>query len=306
MLLRLVWRLLSMPVLVLALVFLVALGVDLSRQGGLEALPSSVPAAARFTADYVRGLGHAEVGTKLSPHRGGAPGVPLAAELRRALPRSLGLLAVALALAAVVGLTLGVAAAYARGSCLSGLLLFSSVLGTSTPSFFAAMLLMWLAVWVYRTTGVHAIPIAGFGWDAHLILPALVLAARPAATVTRLSCSALVEILEADYVRTAVAKGLSPDVLILRHVLRNAGVPLLTTVGVSLRFSLAVLPIVEYMFNWPGIGLRLLEGIQTQDANTAIGMALPLVMLFVLMNLLLEILCPLVDPRLRAAEAIAA
>ncbi len=85
-------------------------------------------------------------------------------------------------------------------------------------------------------------------------------------------------------------------------MLRNAGVPLLTTVGVSLRFSLAVLPIVEYIFNWPGIGLRLLTAIQGQDTTTVVGMTLPLVLLFVSINLLLEVLCPLVDPRLRALE----
>jgi peptide/nickel transport system permease protein len=120
--------------------------------------------------------------------------------------------------------------------------------------------------------------------------------------VTRLSFNALVEILESDYIRTATAKGLRPRVILLRHVLRNAGVPILTTVGVSLRFSLAVLPIVEYIFSWPGIGLRLLKAIEAQDTTAVVGLTLPLVLLFVLVNLLLEILYPLVDPRLRASE----
>ena len=165
------------------------------------------------------------------------------------------------------------------------------------------MLMIWFGVWFYRRTGVHFFPISGFGWDAHLVLPAVVLAARPAATVTRLSHNALVDILDADYVRTAVAKGLRPRLILLRHVLRNAGVPLLTTVGVSLRFSLAVLPIVEYIFSWPGIGQRLLTAIHTQDTTTVVGMTLPLVLLFVLVNLLLEALYPLVDPRLGESEA---
>jgi len=108
-----------------------------------------------------------------------------------------------------------------------------------------------------------------------------------------------VEILETDYVRTARAKGLDPRPVFLRHVLRNAGVPILTTVGVSMRFSLAGLPIVEYIFSWPGIGLRLLTAVQAQDTTTVVGMTLPLVLLFVLVNLLLEIIYPLVDPRLR-------
>lgn len=300
-LLPLAWRLVSAALLIVALVFFEALVVDLGRVGDLGALPVALPTAAGFTASYLKGLVRGDLGVVASPHHLVA-GTPVVVELARALPISLGLLATALALAAVVGLVVGIGAAIRRATRLSGLLLFVSTLGISTPSFFAAMLLIWLSVWLYRSTGAHVLPVAGFGWDAHLLLPALVLAARPAAAVTRLSFNALVEILEADYVRTAVAKGLSPRAVLLLHVLRNAGVPIMTTVGVSLRYSLAALPIVEYIFNWPGIGQGLLTAIQTQDTNTVVGMTLPLALLFVLVNLLLEVLYPLMDPRLRDAQ----
>ena len=299
--LRLAGRLLSIPILLIALVFLVALAIELGQEGNLQALPSAVPSAAGFTADYLKGLARGDLGVISSGHRT-VVGTPVADDLGRALPKSLGLLAFALTLAALVGLILGIVAAFRRASRFSELLLFASVLGISTPSFFAAMLLIWFAVWLYQTTSRHIVPISGFGWDLHLLLPGLVLAARPAAAVTRLSFNALVEILESDYIRTATAKGLRPRLILLRHVLRNAGVPILTTVGVSLRFSLAVLPIVEYIFNWPGIGLRLLKSIETQDTTAVVGMTLPLILLFVLVNLLLEVLYPLVDPRLRASE----
>jgi ABC-type dipeptide/oligopeptide/nickel transport system permease component len=301
MFLRITLRLLSIVLLVVALIFFEALVMDLGREGSLRALPSAVPSAADFTADYLKGLGRGDLGVIASSHRN-LTGTPVVTELRSALPVSLGLLAVALVLAALLGLILGTGAALWRTSRFSGLLLFASVLGISTPSFFAAMLLVWFGVWLYRTTGAQLFPISGFGWDAHLILPALVLATRPAAAVTRLSNNIFVEILEADYVRTARSKGLDPELVFLRHVIRNAGVPILTTVGVSLRFSLASLPIVEYIFNWPGIGLRLLTAIQIQDTTAVVGMTLPLVLLFVLVNLLLEILYPLVDPRLRDSE----
>jgi ABC-type dipeptide/oligopeptide/nickel transport system permease component len=274
--------------------------VDLGQEGDILALPSAVPFAAAYTADYVRGLAHGDMGMLASRHRTVA-GTPVIVELGRALPKSLGLLVVATALAVVVGLSLGAATALRRTSGWSGLLLFASVLGISTPSFFAAMLMIWFGVWLYRATGVHYFPISGFGWDGHLILPSLVLAARPAATVARLSHNALVEIVGSDYVRTAAAKGLRPPLVLVRHVLRSAGVPLLATGGVSLRFSLAVLPIVEYIFSWPGIGRRLLTGIHSQDTNAIIGMTLPLVLLFVVVNLLLEVLYPAVDPRLRGS-----
>jgi ABC-type dipeptide/oligopeptide/nickel transport system permease component len=286
----------------IALIFFEALAINLGQEGNLQALPSAVPSAAGFTADYLKGLTHGDLGVIASGHRTIA-GTSVVDDLGRALPKSLGLLAFALLLAALVGLILGITAALRRASRFSELLLFVSVLGTSTPSFFAAMLLIWFATWLYQTTSTQIVPISGFGWDAHLILPALVLAARPAAVVTRLSYNALVEILESDYIRTATAKGLTPNLILLRHVLRNAGVPILTTVGVSLRFSLAILPIVEYIFNWPGIGLRLLKSIELQDTTAVVGMTLPLILLFVLVNLLLEVLYPLVDPRLRTSEA---
>jgi peptide/nickel transport system permease protein len=302
MLVRVVGRVLSALVLLVTLVFFVALAVELGRRGGVQSFSSSVPSAVDFTLDYLANLTRGDLGT-IAPTYASALTVPVTAELARALPRSLGLLAVALALAVLVGMPLGIGAGLRRKARFSGLLVFLSVLGISTPSYFAAMLLIWFGVWLYRTTGSDSIPIHGFGWDAHLILPAVVLAARPAANVMRLGYNALVEVLDADFVRTAHAKGLGPRLVLFRHVLRNAGVPLLTTVAVSLRFSLAVLPIVEYIFNWSGVGEELLTAIQGQDTTTVIGMVLPLALLFVLVNLLLEVLYLLLDPRLRVKDA---
>jgi peptide/nickel transport system permease protein len=300
--LRFTWRLLATPVIMVVLVFFVALAMDLGRAGGLGALPLSIPSAAGFTVEYLANLARGDLGVIASSYPA-APAALVASELARALPRSLGLLAVALALAILIGLSLGIGAGLRRRTRFSSVLVFLSVLGISTPSYFAAMLLIWFSVWLYRTIGVDFLPVHGFGWDAHLILPALVLAARPAANVMRLGYNALVDVLDADFVRTAYAKGLGPRVVLLRHVLRNAGVPLLTTVAVSLRFSLAILPIVEYIFNWSGVGQELLVAIQVQDTTTVIGMVLPLALLFVLVNLLLEILYLLVDPRLRVEGA---
>ena len=305
MFLRITRWLLSIVLLIIALIFFEALAIDLGQEGNLQALPSAVPSAAGFTTDYLKGLAQGDLGVISLGDRAIA-GTSVADDLGRALPMSLGLLAFSLTLATLVGLILGISAAFRRDSRLSELLLFVSVLGTSTPSFFAAMLLIWFATWLYQITSTHIVPISGFGWDAHLILPALVLAARPTAVVTRFSYNALVEILESDYIRTATAKGLTPRLILLRHVLRNAGVPILTAVGVSLRFSLAILPIVEYIFNWPGIGLRLLKSIEIQDTTAVIGMTLPLILLFVLVNQLLEVLYPLVDPRMRTSEVGAA
>jgi peptide/nickel transport system permease protein len=298
---RLIWRLLSIAVLLIALIFFLALLMQLGARGGLTALPSAFSSAVEFTVEYVKGLAQGDLGEVASRSRS-IPGTPVIKEIGRALPKSLALLLISLGFSVIVGVYLGLVSARRRSSLFSGLVLFASSLGVSTPSYFAAMLLIWLGVWLYAETGRHVVPLAGFGWDAHIVLPALVLAARPAAAVTRLGHNSLVEIFESDYVRTARSKGLHPQVVLLSHVLRNAGVPILTTVLVSLRFGLAVLPIVEYIFSWPGIGLSLLNAIQAGDATAAIGMILTLALLFVLANLLLESLYLRIDPRLQNSK----
>ena len=301
MLLRVLWKLLSAVILLIALTFFIALLVEMGKGGGMESLPTAIPAAVDFALEYLTNLARGDMGAMSSPYRSVA-GTRVTTELARALPNSLGLLAVSMAVAIAVGLFLGMTAARRRHTRLAGLLLFLSALGMSTPSYFAAMLLIWLAVWLFAATGTRLFPIAGFGWDAHIILPALVLAAMPAAAVTRLSYNALVEILESEHVRTAHSKGLSPQLVMVDHVLRNAGVPILTTVVVSLRFSLAVLPIVEYIFAWPGIGLALLVAIQAGDTIAAVGMILILAMLFILVNAVVELFYPAIDPRLKTTK----
>jgi peptide/nickel transport system permease protein len=301
MLLRVGGRLVAIAILLVALVFFVALLMELGREGDIRTLPVAAPAAVDYTGEYLKNLAHGNLGT-IASRFGRSQGTPVLTTLGRALPKSLGLLTVSLIIAVLVGLYLAVHAALRRRGRLSGLILFASAFGMSTPSFFAAMLLIWFGVWLYQRTGQQFFPIAGFGWDAHVLLPALVLAARPAAAVTRLGYNSLAEILDADYVRTAKSKGLKRNAVLVEHVLRNAGVPILTTVIVSLRFSLAILPIVEYIFSWPGIGLALLEAIQAQDVDAVIGMVLPLALLFVLVNLIAELLYLRIDPRLRDSK----
>jgi peptide/nickel transport system permease protein len=179
-------------------------------------------------------------------------------------------------------------------------------MGMSTPSYVAAMFLIWAFLGINKSSGVRLLPTFGFGWDLHLVMPSLVLATRPMANMTRLTYSALIDIFEADFVRTAHSKGLKPRLVFWRHVLRNAGVPLLTTAGVAFRFSLAMLPVVEFIFSWPGIGLALLRAIQSRDAPQVIVMVLPLAVLFVIVNLLLDIAYQVIDPRLRSGEGGAA
>jgi len=218
--------------------------------------------------------------------------------------KSMGLLLAALALATVVGLTVGIVAGFSRRSRLAFPLLTLTVLGISTPTFFAALILQVAEIRIWQEFHFRVAYVSGFGWDfQHMVLPVLVLAARPVAYITRATFMALRRIMEEDYIRTAWAKGLGRRQVINPHALRNAAVPVLTAVGVSLRFALASLPIVEFFFAWPGLGARLLDAIRAGEIQLVAVLALALGLTFLLVNLALDVTYRLVDPRLREVEA---
>jgi ABC-type dipeptide/oligopeptide/nickel transport system permease component len=223
--------------------------------------------------------------------------------VRRTASRSLGLLLVSMVLGAVIGVPLGLAAAVVRHRRLSLFFLVSAIVGVSTPSFFLALLLQILEITFYKRTGVALVPVGGFGWDSHMVLPALVLAARPIAQVARVSSVALTEVLDADYIRTAHAKGLILREVLSRHALRNAAVPILSAVGTSLRFSLSSLPVVEAIFQWGGMGSLLLEAIQQQNVTLATTLILILGICFVLIHVALDLLYRWIDPRMREEKS---
>jgi peptide/nickel transport system permease protein len=167
------------------------------------------------------------------------------------------------------------------------------------------LLLQLLMVRWAQRFGSPLLPIGGFGWDAHIILPALVLAARPIAQITRMTSIGVGDVLDQDYVRTAMGKGLWPRQIWGRHVIRNAAIPILTTIGLSLRFSLSSLPVVELFFGWPGLGSTLLKSITLQDNDLTVALVLSLGVIFILVNLILEVSYRAIDPRLRKAGDLA-
>lgn len=213
---------------------------------------------------------------------------------------SMGLVVVALAGAALLGLLFGTLAALVRHRRWADLILLLTILGISIPSFLVAVVLQNAGI-LYRTTfGSRIVSMGGFGWDVqHMLLPVLVLAARPIAYITRAAYLSLGEILDEDFVRTAVSKGLRPQRTLFVHAYRNLAVPVLTAVGVSLRFTLSSLPIVELLFAWPGVGLRALEAINERIPLLVVVIALVLGLTIQVVNLLLDFTYQLADPRLR-------
>lgn len=220
--------------------------------------------------------------------------------LAQALPASLGLLLISFIVSVAFGLPLGIWVALKRKGGLTFSVLTLTMLGISIPSFFLAMLLQQGVIAYFVAFDKRILSVAGYGWDyRHLLLPVIVLSARPIAYLMRTSHIGLERVLQEDYIRTAYAKGLPGRAVVFIHALRNVGVPLLTAAGVSLRFSLAVLPIVEYLFGWPGLGLRLLQGISNSQADLAMTFALILGLLLMFGNLLLDLGYRYIDPRLR-------
>lgn len=307
-------RLLFISGTIITIIFFVFFGLNLAEGSGLSPAECALRAFNSSLA-YLQGLLHGDLGmvTRFSPV--GLPMVPtqsgMATGFSRPIsdlileyyPRSMGLLLFALALAFLAGLPAGVLAALKRNSRLSFPLLTLTLLGISAPSFFAALVLQMVAVRLSQGFGLHWLAAGGFGWDRHIILPGLVLAVRPLAHVARVSFVALSEVWEQDYIRTARSKGLLGRHIFTRHALKNAAITILTALGVSFRFALSSLPVVEVIFGWPGIGVAMLEAIKKVDSLVAVNLALCLGLTFMAFNLLLEITYRYIDPRLRS-EAI--
>jgi len=311
-------RLLYIALVYVLIVFFVHLGMRMAYAGS-----RSVPAAGR--AGRLLRYGEAAWQDALTSLRRVARGdlgqvrtaaglVSINQMVGEAYLNSAGLLLVALLIATTGGLLIGVVSALAIGGTQGGqrvslaqstmqrsaaqFLLFLTMLGVSTPAFFAGLLLQLGELKYLDLFGRRLVRMAGFGWDLeHMLMPVLVLSARPLAYLTRATFLALRQTLQEDYMRTAFAKGLSLPYSVARHAARNAAVPVLTAIGVAVRFSLGALPVVEFFFAWPGLGRQLLTSIGAQQSSTVIALASALGLTFLLTNMVLDIAFRILDPR---------
>lgn len=210
---------------------------------------------------------------------------------------SMGLLLISLVGAIIIGSILGGLTALRKQASLGTLTL--TIIGISLPSFFVALLLQRVVIWHTQTFG-RTLSVGGFGWDyEHMLLPVLVLAARPLAYLTRSSFLSLGHIMQEDFIRTAFAKGLRRFTVVNIHALKNIAVPVLTAIGVSLRFSLGTLPVVEFFFAWPGMGYQLIHAINSRQTAVVVALAFIIGTTLLTVNLMLDIIYRWVDPRLQ-------
>ena len=190
-----------------------------------------------------------------------------------ALASSAVLLLAALSGAIVIGVPMGIAHAWSRNRPLRAFAWSVSTVAASLPAFFWAVGLELAMLVVFFRTGVRLLPIAGFGLDEHLLLPAVALGARPAAYIFRLTATAVEEVRHTDYVRTAVAKGLGERHLLTRHVLPNAAPAIIAATVLGARGALSSLVIVEFVYVWGGAGLTFVQAIGARQAVLAGGLA---------------------------------
>ncbi|MCA1995798.1 MAG: ABC transporter permease [Armatimonadetes bacterium] len=227
---------------------------------------------------------------------------PVSDILKRDLPMTARLALMAIALAALLGVGMGTVAALWENRWPDRLALTLSTLGVTVPNFVLAPLLVYVFSLQLGMVPQVWSPVRSLPDISYLILPVAILAARPAALLTRLTRASMIETLKQEFVRLAIAKGVPPARLVFRHALRNAILPVVTAIGTSFGFLLTGSFIVERAFLLPGIGRETIEAIQ--QGNTPVLQACILVTgaMFILVNLIVDLLLPVLDPRVREAQ----
>jgi peptide/nickel transport system permease protein len=229
-------------------------------------------------------------------------GDPVTATLLERLPATVSLAFVGIVIAAVIALPAGIWSALHEGRLSDAIVRVTSQFGVSIPDFWMGILLIAL----FSTT-LGWLPTSGYrplfddpgGWLRHVILPGLTVGLVAAAIMTRYVRSAVLEVAAMGYVRTAKSKGLSPRVVTFRHTVRNALVPVLTITGIQLATILGGVIVVEVVFAWPGLGRLVYNAVAARDYPLIQGAVLLIAALFLLINLVVDVLYAVVDPRIR-------
>lgn len=250
--------------------------------------------------------------------------IPVADEIRNRFPATAELSLFALTLATLIGVPIGIVSAVRRSSLIDTVTMFGALFGVSIPVFVLGLLLiffvgvelrllpfvgrMTFGMELERITGLNTVDaILTSNWPAfqdalrHLILPGFTLMTVPLAVIARITRSAMLEVLNQDYIRTARAKGLAERRVINYHALRNALLPVVTIVGLQLGRLLSGAVLTETIFSWPGIGKWLFDSIIGREYPIVQAVTLMIAMIYVLANLLVDVLYLFVDPRVRDA-----
>jgi ABC-type dipeptide/oligopeptide/nickel transport system permease component len=238
-------------------------------------------------AIFVRNLMRGELGESTMSRR------PVVVELRERFPRTLELTLLAMLIASVVGISAGIISATRRYSLFDNASMLVALLGVAAPVF-------WMALMLQLLFAVHLgwLPATGRGTLRHLVLPSLTLGMATAGLIARITRSSMLDVLRQDFVTTARAKGLAEKVIIYKHALKNALIPVVTIMGLQFGILLGGAVLTETVFAWPGVGRLLVDSILARDYPVVQGAVLVLAVSFVLINLLVDLIYAFLDPRI--------
>jgi len=237
---------------------------------------------------YLMDLAHGDLGTSLYAHR------PVVTIIAEQLPSTIGLALAAMLIATVLGAALGIVAAVKAGTWIDSAATTLSVTGVSVPIFWSGLLLIWLF-----SLRLGWLPATGQGGLDHLILPALALGLASSAAIARLVRASLLEVLDQDFVRTARAKGLREGMILFRHALKNALIPVVTIIGLQFGFLLGGTVVTETVFSRQGIGRLLVNSILWKDLPVVQGVVLLAGLVYTVVNIAVDVTYAFLDPRIR-------
>ena len=241
---------------------------------------------------YVVNLAKGDLGRSIATNR------PVLETIMERLPATALLASTSIAIATILGIILGVVAAWKANTWIDSATMTTSLLGISLPAFVVGLLFV-----LFFGVVLEWFPISGYADRGleYLVLPMITLAIRPLSIIARVTRSSMLDVLGQDYVRTARAKGLSYTSVFMKHALRNALNPVVTTVSAWFAGLLAGTYFIEYIFNWPGVGLAAFNAIEKLDYPMIQGTVLLTAVVFVLTNMVADALYALLDPKVRVA-----
>ena len=265
--------------------------------------------------DYIGGIIHGDFGTSLKTNR------PVLEDIKEFFPATIELAIASIIITIVVGIILGILSAVHRNKLIDHIMRIFAILGVSMPVFWLGLLLLLLFYYFLEWLpggGRHslfAFPPEGTGlllldcimegdwetfWDGfrHLILPAFVLGYNSTASVARIMRASMLDVLNQDFIRTAKAKGLSKRIVIYRHALKNALIPVVTVIGISFGSLLSGAVLTETVFSWPGLGRYIVNALLVLDYPAVVGGTLFIAFLYSLANLIVDIMYVVLDPRM--------
>lgn len=217
--------------------------------------------------------------------------------IMRAFSVTIKLGAYALGFSILFGIAVGIISAVFRGTIIDRSIMLITMLGLSAPAFWVAIILQ-----IIFGLKLDMLPISGIEAPYAYVLPAITLGTRYAASIARLTRTSILDALTQDYVRTARAKGLNEFVIIMKHVLKNASIPIITFTGITVTYILGGSMLTETVFSIPGLGKLMIDAIMTRDIPVIQGSVVYIASLFVIINLLIDIIYGVLDPRIRTAK----